>query len=60
MRARRARPPELFSPQAAQGSIVPFTEPVKRMVAVLDPSAEETRGKVMKDKKNNPKSNRFM
>jgi len=33
--------------------MVPFTEPVKRMVTVLLPSAKETRGKETLNKKNN-------
>jgi len=50
MRARRARPPELFSPQEAQGSSVPFTDPVKRMVTVRAPSAVAARGEKIPDR----------
>jgi hypothetical protein len=42
--------------------MVPFTEPVKRMVSALLPSAKEARGKEVLNKRdnNNERKNRFI
>jgi len=60
--ARRARPPELFEPQERQGSMVPLTEPVYKIVMLLLPSAKEATGEKMPNKKDkdNRKKNRFI